>query len=319
MLAPILIATIVHLSAASGTDRPTVLVIVGAPGAAQYEQAFGQWADRWEQAAAKAGATPVCIGRGASAGTTDLARLKEALAEEPKHSAEPLWIVLVGHGTFDGRRAKFNLRGQDLAADDLVAWLEPFHRPVAVINCASSSAPWINALSAPGRVILTSTKSGYEQNFARFGDYLSSAILNPENDLDKDGQTSLLEAFLAASRGTAEFYQQESRLATETALIDDNGDGLGTPAAWFRGIHATRQAQQGASLDGALAHQWHLLRAPAEERMPAELRARRDSLEQAVAQLRQSKGQTLDEEDYYARLEPLLVELARLYEALGTE
>ncbi len=45
-------------------------------------------------------------------------------------------------------------------------------------------------------------------------------------DLDKDGQVSLLEAFLIASRRTLEFYKVEGRIATEHALIDDNGDGL---------------------------------------------------------------------------------------------
>src|SRR5204863_7310884 len=57
-------------------------------------------------------------------------------------------------------------------------------------------------------------------------------------DRDRDGQIRLLEASLMASHHTAEFYKAESRLATEHALLDDNGDGLGTPADWFRGVRA---------------------------------------------------------------------------------
>ena len=114
-----------------------------------------------------------------------------------------------------------------------------------MINCASSSAPFINRLSAPDRVVVTATKSGYELNYARFGDYLSAPSPTPAADLDKDEQTSLLEAFLLASGRVAEFYEQEARLATETALIDDNGDGQGTPAAWFRGVRAVRRAKTG--------------------------------------------------------------------------
>ena len=45
----------------------------------------------------------------------------------------------------------------------------------------------------------------------------------------------------------AEFYEQDGRLATETALIDDNGDGQGTPAGWFRGVWTKRRARDGAS------------------------------------------------------------------------
>jgi hypothetical protein len=33
----------------------------------------------------------------------------------------------------------------------------------------------------------------------------------------------------------AEFYEADGRLATEHALLDDNGDSLGTPADFFRG------------------------------------------------------------------------------------
>ena len=137
--------------------------------------------------------------------------------------------MVIGHGTFDGKEAKFNLRGPDLSAADLAEWLKPFRRPVAVINCASASSPFINKLSATNRVIIAATRSGYEQNYARFGEYISSAVADPQADLDKDGQTSLLEAFLMASRRVAEFYNTEGRLATEHALLDDNGDGLGTP------------------------------------------------------------------------------------------
>src|SRR4029077_6004302 len=117
---------------------------------------------------------------------------------------------------------------------------KPCKRPLAVIDCASASGPFINALSAPGRVIVTATRSGNEVNVTQFGGYFARAIANPAADLDKDGQTSLLEAFLFASRQVEQFYQEAGRLATEHALLDDNGDGLGTPADWFRGVRAVK-------------------------------------------------------------------------------
>src|SRR5687768_17002490 len=107
---------------------------------------------------------------------------------------------------------------------------------MVIVNCASGSGPFMNALSAPQRVVITATKSGQEQNFARFGDYFSSSISAPEADLDKDGQTSVLEVFLSAGHRVTEFYEQESRLATEHSLLDDTGDALGTPADWFQGV-----------------------------------------------------------------------------------
>jgi len=224
-----------------------------------------------------------------------------------------LWLVLIGHGTFDGKEAKFNLRGPDCSASELAGWLQPFHRPVAVVNTASASGPFINKLSAPGRVVITATRSGNENNYARFGQYLAEAITDPEADLDKDGQTSLLEAFLIASRRVGEFYQLEGRLATEHALLDDNGDGLGTPADWFRGIRAVKKAKDGAALDGVRAHQFHLIRNEAERNLPPAVRLKRDELELEIARLREAKNQ-MDEDGYYSSLEKLLLQMARLYE-----
>ena len=88
----------------------------------------------------------------------------------------------------------------------LPKWLEPIKRPIAVIDASSSSSPFLNKLSGQNRVIITATKSGYELSYARFGQYISDTITEPSSDLDKDGQTSLLEAFLAASRGVQDFY-----------------------------------------------------------------------------------------------------------------
>ena len=155
-----------------------------------------------------------------------------------------MWLVLIGHGTFDGKEARFNLRGPDVSADELALWLKPFRRPLAVIDTASCSAPFLNLLSATNRVIITATRSGNEQNFTRFGQYLAQALTDPEANLDKDGQVSLLEAFLTASHQAAEFYKLQGRLVTEHALLDDNGDGLGTPADWFRGLRAIKRPKR---------------------------------------------------------------------------
>jgi hypothetical protein len=161
--------------------------------------------------------------------------------------------------------------------------------------------------------VIAATKSGHEHNFARFGDYLSAAIADPKADLDKDDQTSLLEAFLLAAARVEEFYKEESRLATEHALIDDNGDRLGTPADWFRGLRAAKAGKDGASPDGPRAGQLQLVASPGEQDLPVAARSRRDALELEIAELRRRKD-AIAEDDYYRELEPLLVELARLYE-----
>jgi hypothetical protein len=55
-----------------------------------------------------------------------------------------------------------------------------------------------------------------------------------------------------------------------------------------------------------------LVRSEQEQKMPPELRARRDDLELAVARLREAKD-SLPAREYYQRLEKLMLELAELY------
>ena len=148
----------------------------------------------------------------------------------------------------------------------------------------------------------------------RFGSYFARAITDPAADLDKDGQTSLLEAYLSAAQGVDSFYKEQGRLLTEHALLDDNGDGLGTPPDWFHGTRAVKTATGGKSVDGVRAHQWFLAPGKLERELPPEARARRDELEQKLSVLRGQKSK-LNEDDYYRQLEAIMVETARLNES----
>lgn len=302
------------LAAAGGPpERPTVVIVAGAHGADEFAQDFELQVTSWTELATKAGAKQVLIGAGPEQSGSDRERLQRALADEPKEGRAEVWLVLIGHGTFDGKEAKLNLRGTDVAANELTEWLKPFRRPLAVLDTTSASAPFMAKLSAEGRVIVTSTRSGHEVNYARFGKHLAEALPDPKSDLDKDGQISLLEAFLSASHRTAEFYKSDGRLATEHALIDDNGDGLGTPAEWFKGVRATKRARDGATADGARAHQFCLVRSSAEQQLSGDIRAQRDKLELEVAKLRDRKGK-MAEDAYYRELEKLMLQLAALYD-----
>jgi hypothetical protein len=310
-----LLAMCLCLAVPETGDRPCVLIVVGASGAPEYKAQFDRWAGLWQAAALKAAADTIRIGQTEEAGVTDRERLRTILVQKSATSREPLWVVLIGHGTYDGREAKFNLRGPDVTDLELSEWLAPVKRQVVVLDCTSASGPFINRLSGENRVVVTATKSGYEMNFARFGQYLAEAMSDESADLDKDGQVSLLEAYLTASSRVEEYYRTHSQLATEHALLDDNGDRLGTPASWFRGVRATQRAKDGAALDGIRAHQLHLIPSDRERAMPVDLRQRRNQLELSIAALRDHKDKH-KEDEYYERLEKLMVELARLYREL---
>ena len=291
----------------------TVLIIIGSAGTPEYGEVFAEWTSKWQKACEKGNANSIVVGMEPLKETTDHDQLKKLLRNQENSPSDSLWLVFIGHGTFDGRSAKFNLRGPDLSAAELAKWLKPIHKPITIINTASASAPFINALSAPQRIILTATKSGYEQNYTHFGKYLAEAITDPQADLDKDDQTSLLEAFLTASKRLDEFYQSQGRIATEHPLLDDNGDGLGTNHKFYNGITPVQKSEIKSPLDGYRAHQLHLIPSEAEKKIPPLLRSRRDQLEMEVIKLRNSKD-SYSQEEYFSKLETLLIEIAQIYD-----
>ncbi len=296
------------------------LLIVGAAGAPEYAEKFQQWADRWDQIAKNATATMDAVGLSPQPSETDYELCRQALDAIPKEADAPLWIVMIGHGTFTRGVAKFNLRGPDVSAAEFSQWLKPMTRPVVVVNGASSSGPFINQLSGQNRIVVTATKSGTEQNFARFGDHFSDAFLADDADLDHDDEVSILEAFLRASADVRSFYQSESRILSEHALIDDNGDGKGTPSSMFRAARAVGQSADGSPLDGALASTITL--SPLNSRVPLSKAQslERSEIERELSSIRGQKSE-LDAASYDALIEPLMLRLARIYhdsERLGS-
>ena len=307
------------LRAQESADRASVVIAVSEGGEEQYAEAFAKWASNWQKACDAGGAKHLAVGldklaldQTAKDAPSDRDKLKSALDAEPKDGAKELWLVLLGHGTADAKDAKFNLRGDDVSVAEIAAWLKPFVRPVIVVCAFSASGAWLKPLAARGRVIVTATKTGSENNYSRFGGYLSQAIADPAADIDKDGETSLLEAWLTAARKTADFYKEEGRLATEHSLLEDNGDGLGTPPEWFSGVRAVKKTKDGTAPDGLRAAQIHLVHSAAERALTAEQRTQRDALERELAALRDRKG-TMKENEYFRELEALLLKIARIY------
>jgi hypothetical protein len=313
---PALFLALAFLHSARAADeakqpRAAVILAIGAGGDAPYAEAFGKWAAHWEEACKKAGAQLTTVGLNPDEKDCH-DRLTKAIAEQPADGLTPLWLVLLGHGTFDGKEAKFNLPGDDLSASEVADLVKRFQRPVVLICGFSASGAWLKPLAARNHIIVTATKSGSESNFARMGGFFSEVIGDPTADFDKDGQTSVLEAWLAAAQRTNDFYKNEGRLATEHSLMEDNGDGLGTPSDWFRGVRVVKKAKGNSEPDGLRAHQIHLIPSAAERELSPERRAQRDALELELAKLREAKS-TLDEAKYFKQLEVILLQLAKVY------
>jgi hypothetical protein len=131
-------------------------------------------------------------------------------------------IILVGHGTFDGREYKFNISGPDLTATDIQENLDRLEVQAKVIlNTSSSSGALLELLSGESTTLLTATKNGNERNATRFGRFFARALVDTSADLDKNQKISLQEAFDHAERATSDFYDEEGLLATEHAQLSD--------------------------------------------------------------------------------------------------
>jgi hypothetical protein len=215
-----------------------------------------------------------------------------------------VFVILIGHGNPRGDGAAFNLPGPDISAMELAAALSGLENQLLVIvNTASASGPFINALSGDRRIVITATSSGREYYATLFGDHFVAAFAEDGADMDKDERISMLEAFVFARRETRRAYDNEKQLSTEHALLDDNGDGEGS-----------RDPGEFAA-DGALANRVYLQQPPSLElgasAQLVEMMQRKQNLEQAISDLKRQR-ESLIRVDYYTRLEQLLVDLALL-------
>ncbi len=222
---------------------------------------------------------------------------------------DQFFLVFFGHGSFDGDEAYVNIPRKDLGARDYAELLDGIKAGrIVVINTTSASAPFIDALSGPGRVIVTATRRGSQRNDTIFPKYLVEALENSASDLDKNGDLSVQEIFTYASEATAREYETAQNLATEHALLDDNADGEGS-----------RLDELAGGSDGNLASLTLLRRGNpvlasgqvVDPVRAAEILTEKNRLEQEIASVKSQKSQ-LPGEDYYSRLEVIFVKLARL-------
>ena len=305
------LALILSLLLVPGTDAiaadRVVLIVCSHPGTDEYQKPIAESADLWAEISREGGTEPALLGR---AGGARLEEVGTALAETSPDAE--LWLVLLGHGSFDGKRARFNLRDEDLTDRALAEHLEGRTGTTVVLNTTAASAPFLATLSGENRVILTATKSGEQANLTRLGRHLAETFRSPTADRDQDGQVSLLEAFLGGAAAVTEDYETEGFLATEHALLDDNGDGQGTRSEWFVGLDPQHKPKGAKRTDGQRAHQLHLLPSELERRLTPEQRTRRDELETQVHALR-ARRKDLAEEVYYNKLESILLQLSEIY------
>lgn len=212
-------------------------------------------------------------------------------------------VFLIGHGSGAELDAKFNIVGPDITGIEFATLLDRLsQQDIIVINTTSASYEFSAALSGRGRVIVSATRSQAERYDPMFGRYLIEALDGRAGDRDKNNRVSVLEAFTYAGSSVLGWYRDQGRLPTERAVLDDNGDGV-----------FSIEPSPGAG-DGGLAEIAYLDAPSASAQKSSaeaqQLMAEMQDLERSVFLLRGQKANYL-EEDYWDRMETLLIELAR--------
>ena len=217
-----------------------LLIIVGLAGDPEHGKTFHAWGTKLAEASERLGVAPERLvylvdqpapedkrvsGR---ATREEIAKALDGFARQAT-AEDVVMVALIGHGSFDGRSAKFNLPGPDMAPGDFAALLRTLpSKQVVFVNTASASGPFVDELSGPGRTIVTATRNGAEQFATLFGGFFVDALTSEAADLDKNRRVSVLEAFQLARSEVERAYKQEGLLQTEHALLDDNGDKEGS-------------------------------------------------------------------------------------------
>jgi hypothetical protein len=272
-----------------------LLVITGVPGDEEHAKKFSKWADDFIDAAKKKDAVPdanitYLSDRGATREGVEKAVGDLAARARPN---DGIVILLIGHGSFNGSQAAFNLPGPDLTVAEWTKLLGKLSaQRVAFINTSSSSGAFLPSIAAPGRVIVTATKTGGERNETQFPEFFVAAFGDPTADRDRNGHVSVAEAFEYAKTKVVQAFQQKGLLLTEHATMDDSGEGQ-LASTMFLGIGRAEGTLAVDTSDPAM-------KALVDEK---------EAIDRQIAALKLKKS-AMDEAHYEAQMEKLLTDLA---------
>jgi len=282
-----------------------VLIVTGVGGDEEHTAQFHKWASAMVDVATQKGGVPDAnvtflsekpdLDATRIKGRSTRENVQKALTDIAMRAqaADEVFIMLIGHGSFDGKVAAFNLPGPDLSADDYAHLLSKIlAQRIIFVNTASSSGAFLMPLAGPGRTIVTATKTGGERNEPRFPQYFVEAFQNNVADTDRNGRVSIAEAFEYAKNKVADAYQKEGHILTEHAALDDGREGK-FAATLFIESEKARASETAGIADP-------VLRGLVEEQR---------KLENDIAALRLRKD-SMDPAQYEQQLEKLATELA---------
>lgn len=303
-LKPALLFAVLPLHAAT-----YYLTVAGLGGEPDYEQRFHMLADETDKLLKAGGPDRVVVTlEGPAATKAAIVSALDKFAHEAK-PADSLVMMMIGHGAYDGIDYKFNLPGPDISGAELATALNriPASRQL-IVNMTSSSGGSIPALRKEGRVVVCATRNGTEKNATVFARFWVEALRDPAADTDKNETVSALEAFKYAQTKTVKFYEDQKRLATEHAVIEDTGKGTG---------EREPSATNGVGLRAAAFPlvRFGTAKTAAIDPQKKAMLEQRDQIQAKIDQLKFEKA-TMDPAAYKQQLTSLLLDLSRIQEAI---
>lgn len=307
------IAAALALAGPAAAGDYYALVITGASGGEVYAQKYDKWRTAFVETLRDKFGYPddhvvvLAEQESFSVARATQTNVQRALGDLRKRltKEDQLLVLLIGHGTSvdgpGGDDAKFNLVGPDLRATEWDELLKPIAAKLVFIDTTAGSFAFLKRIAGHGRVVLTATDSAAQQFETVFPEFFLKAFDDPAADADKNGRVSIWEAFVFASAGVQQWFEQHGQLPTERPLLDDTGGGIG------------REAQNPGS-DGVSARVTYLqpeAAAATSDLALAALLKRRSDLEAELEALKTRKSE-LPPDQYETALERILVELAKL-------
>lgn len=200
------------------------VIVVGLAGSDDYRSQFENAANAIDTATRPVGETSQ-LQLALTDPEVDRRAILDAIAHVASEiSAEDDFVLtLIGHGSYDGERYRFNVAGPDLTDEDLYESLSQVKaRHQLVVAATSASGALIKPLQFDNRTVVTATKSGGEINAVEFPVYWAEALSMDLADADHNELLTIDEAFEYASNRVAEHYRNENLMATEHARISES-------------------------------------------------------------------------------------------------
>ena len=273
-----------------------LILVSGLGGDPDFQEAFDEQATQLHEAALSLGiddSKAILLSGEDATKENILNRLSNLRAT----SDDLVQLHLIGHGSFDGNQYKFNIPGPDITAVELAEALDsiPAAQMIAVMTSASGAA--MDRLRADNRLVITATKSGLQKNASVFSRYWAEGANRSQADLNKNEIVSIAELYAYAAEGVTNYYESEGLIASEASLFEGQ-ENLDPDLFSMARVGKLANTSLSADAEALIAE-----RATVEVRL-SELSERR---------------QTLTDDQYFAELQDLMLELGLLQQQIDRE